>query len=252
MTDLVLMNRLMRRARSRYEAELRVGVEQASVLLAEAAGIVDIDDVTTAAADPQDTSHLSPIQRVAFNISRIVRRGQRAVSLAAARGLATKRAQEWYALHEARLDAQADRAGADAARIINGWVSAKQITKVARDGRDAYSIARSIESVGAGGPASVTPAGGITGAKPWSVMDDADFRAMILDEGSAEPLYRWEHGTPAQPFAPHEELDGITWTAENELEVLNNPNDFPRSVSYFPGDHDGCTCRYDVEFTRIR
>lgn len=219
-------------------------------MLAEAAGIVE-PDVVTAAGTPMDDSHLSPVERVAFNISRVVRRGQKAVSLAAARGLATKRANDWYARHEARLVAQADRAGAEAARTISGWVQAKQVTKIAADGRDAYSIARSIESVGAGGPASANTSGGVTGSKPWSVMDDSEFRAMILEEGSAEPLYVWEHGSPPQPFAPHEELDGITWTAENELEVLDNPNDFPHAASYFPGDHDGCTCRYDVEFTRI-
>lgn len=251
MTDLDRMNRELRAARLRFEAELRAAVQAGSVEIANALGVTTLDDTVTAAGTPIDDGHLDPVQRVAANISRIVRRGQKAVSLAAARGLATKRAQEWYALHEARLAAQADRAGSEAARTIKGWVEAKSITKIEKDGRDAYSIARSAESVGAGGPATVNTSGGVTGAKPWSVMDDAEFRAMILDEGSAEPLYRWEHGTPAQPFAPHEDLDGVTWTAENELEVLDNPNDFPHSVSYFPGDHDGCTCRYDVEFTRI-
>lgn len=251
MTNLPKMNRLMRKARLTYERELRSAVQSASVELAAYYGVSEGDDVTVAAGTPIDDSHLSPPERVASNISRIVRRGQKAVSLAAARGLATERAKDWYARHEARLAVQADRAGKEAARTISGWVQNKRITKIGKDGRDAYSIARSVESVGAGGPASVSPSGGITGAKPWAVMDDTDFRAMILDEGSAEPLYVWEHGSPPQPFAPHEELDGITWSAENELEVLDNPNDFPRSASYFPGDHDGCTCRYDVEFTRI-
>ncbi len=129
-------------------------------------------------------------------------------------------------------------------------VQNRQITKIAADGREAYSLARSVESVGAGGQPSVSITGSASGARPITLMDDAEFRAMILDEGSAEPVYRWEHGSPPMPFAPHEELDGTTWTAEDELEVLDNPNDFPHSVSYFPGDHDGCTCRYDVEFTR--
>lgn len=247
--NLEVLNVELRRARLRYEAELRGAVESGSTLLAEAAGITEAD-VTTAAGTPIDESHLSPIERVAMNISRVVRRGQKAVSLAAARGLATQRAQDWYERHEARLAAQADRAGAEGARIVQGWVQQKQITKIAADGREAWSIARSVESVGAGGPSSVNPSGRTTGAKPWTVMDDTEFRAMILEEGSASPLYRWEHGSPAIPFQPHVELDGITWTAENELEVLDNPNDFPRPLSYFPGDHDGCTCRYDVEFVR--
>lgn len=248
MTDIDVLNAELRRARERYERELRAVVEESSEILAAAAGIVE-PDVITAAADPDD--FMDPVQRVAFNISRIVRRGQKAVSLAAARGLATIRAQEWYERHEARLAQQASRAGADGARVIQGWVQSKRITKIAKDGREAYSIGRSIESVGAGGPASVNSNGSISGSKPLTVMDDADFRAMILEEGSAAPLYRWEHGTPAVPFTPHEELEGVTWTAENELDVLDNPSDFPPSASYFPGDHDGCTCRYDVEFTRI-
>lgn len=248
--NLASFNKALRKARLEYEAELRAAVEEASTMLAEAAGIVDPDAVA-AAGLPLDDSHLSPRERVAFNISRIVRRGQKAVSLAAARGLATKRAEDWYARHEARLTQQAERAGAEAARTIEGWVKAKQITKVVKDGRDAYGLARSVESVGAGGPASVTTNGTVSGAKPWSVMDDTEFQAMILEEGSAEPLYQWEHGAPAVPFGPHEDLDGVTWTAENELEALDNPNSFPNAASYFPGDHDGCTCRYDVEFTRI-
>lgn len=252
MTDLDLLNAELRAARKRYERELRSVVEDSSVTLAAAAGIVDTDATTAAAEqEPTDDGFLSPIERVAYNISRIVRRGQEAVALAAARGLATTRAIEWYDRHKARLDQQATRAGYDAARIIQGWVQAKQIVKIGADGRDAYSIARSAESVGAGGPSSLHTDGTVTGAKPWSVMDDTEFRAMIMDEGSAAPLYRWEHGMAPNPFTPHVQLDGVTWSMENELEVLANPSDFPRAASYFPGDHNGCTCRYDVEFVRI-
>lgn len=250
MTDLRLLNSGLRKARLKYEAELRAAVQEGSILLAESEGIVEPDAIT-AAGVPGDESHLTPVERVAANISRVVRRGQKAVSLAAARGIATTRAQEWYERHVDRLDQQATRAGQEGARTILGWVKGKQITKISKDGRDAYSLARSVESVGAGGQPSVSANGQPTGAAPRTVMDDDEFRAMILDEGAAEPRYQWEHGTPPKPFGPHEELDGVTWTAEDELEVLANPNDFPRAASYFPGDHDGCTCRYDIEFVRI-
>jgi hypothetical protein len=239
--NLTRLNRDLRRVTLAYERALRKAVRESAEILAPT-----ITDPITAAVVPEEPD---PWLRVATLVAATVRKGQEAISLAAARGLATRRAQSWYANHRDRLNAQADRAGADAARIISGWMETNRATSIPGD--DQYNIARSIESVGAGGPSTVHPNGDPTGARPLTIMEDDDFLAMIEEEGSAEPVYQWEHGSPAQPFTPHAELNGTTWRQEDEREVLDNQSDFPRSAIYHPGDHRGCTCRYDIEFTRI-
>lgn len=238
----------VRTARLKYEQQLRQAISEASVLLAEAMGITN-DEVITSAGKPTD-EYLTPEQRVIEHIKNVVEINQRNISLAAARAIATKKADAWYANNKARLVTQAERAGAEAVRIINGFVNTHQISKITKDSRAAYSISRSIESVGAGGQSSVNTNGSASGAKPRTALDDEGFKEMILEEGNATAMYVWEHGSPKIPFPPHEELDGVSWTADDELEVLANPNDIPRPLTYFPGDHDGCTCRYDVEFIR--
>lgn len=233
------LNRELSKARYGFEQELRLIVEEIASELAP-------DAVIAAAADPDAPD---PLERAAARISAVVRRGQDAVSHAAARGLATRRAQEWAARHEARLALQADRAGRAGAQLVQGWLTRRGATSI--PGRDAYGIARSIESEAAGGAPSMHATGTPTQARPKTILEEPEFLRLIEDEGSARPVYEWEHGSPPQPFAPHAELEGTTWTADEEREVLDNPDEFPPSAIYHPGDHDGCTCRYDIEFEEI-
>ncbi len=203
-------------------------------------------EVVAAAADPNS---YDPVQRVAAQIASVIRRGYEAMSVAAARALATKRAREWYDLHSGRIDQGAEGAGASGAKLILDWLTSKKATSVS--GRDAYGIARSIESQAGGGQPTMHSDGTPTQARPMTIMEDRDFLDMIREEGSARPRYEWEHGSPPQPFAPHVALDGVTWFSSDERMVLNNPQDFPKSAIYHPGDHEGCTCRYEIEFERI-
>lgn len=238
-------------ARLQYENNLRLIIERSSTLLAPDFN----DDEETILASSwylfEDEGFLSPVERVAANISAVVRRGQRAISLAAARGLATRRANSWYNRHKHRLDLYAAHAGSEAARVIQSLMKNKRIKKIEKDDRLAYELGRSIESMGSGGKATFDAAGNVTGQKPVTLLDDEDFATMIREEGNASPVYYWEHGSPREPFAPHKALNGVTWVAEDELQVLANPNPFPVPLSYYPGDHNGCTCRYDIQFQRI-
>lgn len=251
--NLDMMNNGLRLARLQFETELRelvqevaselVRTDQSGAVVAAAAFPAES---IAAAADPDSPD---PLERVAALIARTIRRGFEAMSLAAARDLATERAQEWYARHSGRIDQQAERAGWSGARLILSWLL--NAGKVYISPREAYGIARSIESEASGGQASMAHDGEPTGARPRVIMEDTDFIDMIREEGSARPVYEWEHGMPAQPFAPHAALDGKRWVSAEERTVLNNPNDFPQSAIYHPGDHDGCTCRYNIEFERI-
>ena len=238
--DLGRLNLDLTRARYNFERELRDAVEQA------AEEFVDADGRIVAAADPDAPD---PIERVAAAIALVIRKGFEGIGLAAARGLATRRAQDWLALHESRIETLGERAGYSGASLILGWLTSKQATSI--PGRAAYGIARSIESVAAGGPPSMNNNGDPTEGRPKVLLEDADFLRLLEEEGRARPVYEWEHGTPPQPFAPHVALDGTTWTGDQEGVVLANPLPFPPSAIYHPGDHDGCTCRYDVEFERI-
>lgn len=238
------LNRLASRARHNFERELRDAVIEGSIELAREVHRYSADH--RFAADPESND---PIERVAANILGVIKRGWQALGLAAARALATERAAEWYERHADRLDRQAESASTWGAKLIYDWLRVHQTESLT--GRDATQIARSIESMASGGQSTVTPEGIPTEARPETIMEDRDFLTMIREEGSARPVYEWEHGSPPLPFAPHVALDGVRWTQEDERSILNNPQDFPKSAIYHPGDHEGCTCRYEINFERI-
>lgn len=67
----------------------------------------------------------------------------------------------------------------------------------------------------------------------------------LADEfGIDTTLYRWSYGDPAaraRPFEPHEVLDGLEFAAWDDP-LLTNPETFPATPYFFPGDHVGCLC----------
>lgn len=78
--------------------------------------------------------------------------------------------------------------------------------------------------------------------------------ALRLEFGDLQVSYRWDHGTPPNPFIPHQQLNGKTYTNEDRIDVLANlddngvPQTWP-SVIYHPGDHAGCTCNEEIILT---
>jgi hypothetical protein len=59
--------------------------------------------------------------------------------------------------------------------------------------------------------------------------------------------YTWQHGFTSNPFGPHEDLDGVEFSSWTD-EVLANDGDFPDVAFFMPGDHDGCSCDFYVNW----
>lgn len=87
-----------------------------------------------------------------------------------------------------------------------------------------------------------TPADALTGLGNGPVVTDT-----LVDGGLSINNYTWIHGTTPAPFPPHETLDGqdfVDWTDE----ILVNSDDWPDRDYFMPGDHDGCTCDFQINW----
>lgn len=70
----------------------------------------------------------------------------------------------------------------------------------------------------------------------------------LLDEaGLGVQAFVWVYGPAgrAHPFEPHAELDGETFENFDDP-VLAIDGDWPDSGFYYPGDHDGCLCDFEM------
>jgi hypothetical protein len=60
------------------------------------------------------------------------------------------------------------------------------------------------------------------------------------------------HADPDKPFGPHEDLHGTPTTIEpdeNDMSAdpeFTNRDSFPDDPYFHPGDHDGCTCDWEI------
>lgn len=114
------------------------------------------------------------------------------------------------------------------------------------------SQVRTLTSNANGGSAPVD-----TGAKnlnrPTHAGEDPVMRDALSDTeagGSYATQYTWVVGDPMRPFEPHQELAGTTWYSWEEFDALDVSSEdswLPGTV-YFPGDHDGCQCSYEIDF----
>lgn len=59
-------------------------------------------------------------------------------------------------------------------------------------------------------------------------------------------IYEWVWGDAARPFDPHLNLNGTRFDDADRATVLANPDSFPDSDVYYPGDHDGCSCWEEI------
>jgi hypothetical protein len=67
-------------------------------------------------------------------------------------------------------------------------------------------------------------------------------------EGMSIESYTWIHGFTPNPFEPHVELDGVEfndWTDD----ALLNQDEWPDVDYFIPGDHDGCSCDFAVNWS---
>ncbi len=75
--------------------------------------------------------------------------------------------------------------------------------------------------------------------------------------GGPDPLtvvstITWRHGRPRRAFPPHQALNGRSWNTDTERRDLavKPAGEFPTGEgTWFPGDHPGCTCRYELSLS---
>ena len=85
-------------------------------------------------------------------------------------------------------------------------------------------------------------------SEPMGQIGTGDAVASYLtDQGAEQAGYEWVHGSPMQPFEPHEDLDGYQFTDWDD-DGLANTGDWPDGPYYFPGDHSGCSCDSAVQW----
>lgn len=93
---------------------------------------------------------------------------------------------------------------------------------------------------------AMTEAGGGLGQTAGSrgVANAATVEQWLLESGLAVRGYRWIHGGPAEPFRPHQRLDGVEFTGRDDPRIENRTNSWPHGSVWLPGDHRGCQCRW--------
>lgn len=243
------INPAMKKARLRLDRELQRDITallnqlQSEAVKDDKKASVGGGDRTTMALGDSD-----PVRTIVANISARVLKAYKEMSLGAARGLATKQAKEWYERTLSAHTAKADKAAEHALKVAKGVISATPSGSAYPSGI-ARNISVSTESVASGGKATLSAEGQVNGTRPGIISEDKDWANLLNDEidGNVQVQYSWTHGGSADPFPPHEELDGTEWVIADERDVLDNPNDFPDSAVYHPGDHIGCTCEYDAD-----
>ncbi len=109
---------------------------------------------------------------------------------------------------------------------------------------------RTLTTAASGGSTQSNGKAGNT-KRPQHAGEDTIIKdALTYAVGSFATQYTWKVGHPDRPFHPHQDLAGLTWFSWDELEALDSTKDaawLPGSA-YFPGDHDGCQCDYEINF----
>jgi hypothetical protein len=70
----------------------------------------------------------------------------------------------------------------------------------------------------------------------------------LRSNGLSIESYTWVHGFTPSPFDPHLELDGVEFTSWTDS-ILANDGDFPDGDFFIPGDHDGCSCDFSINWS---
>ena len=167
---------------------------------------------------------------------------------------------EVLARYEALVDRRA-QAVAQASTSYATHVSNLQTTQKARDAgklgafdkvRTPPAVVGGLMSMQNGGREAFTPDYTEMTEPPATFADDELVSETLADaEIEYVTKYRWVRGDPAVPFEPHVDLEGAEWTdfAEAETAFLGNAHlgINPAGV-WFPGDHVGCQCEYEITF----
>jgi len=125
--------------------------------------------------------------------------------------------------------------------------------KSGKPARVADNVVRTLTSTANGGSNQSNGEAGNT-ARPTHVGEDAAVKDTLKEAvGAYATQYTWVVGHPNQPFPPHQALDGRTWFSWQEFDELDSEvsNPWLPGVVYFPGDHNGCQCEYEIDFVPI-
>lgn len=112
------------------------------------------------------------------------------------------------------------------------------------------STVRSLTTSANGGVTKTNGRAGNT-QRPTHAGEDPVVRdALDYSVGTWATQYEWKVGHPDRPFHPHQQLAGRKWFSWEEFDELDSSQDNPwlPGNSYFPGDHDGCLCEYEINF----
>ena len=88
----------------------------------------------------------------------------------------------------------------------------------------------------------------ITVEVPSSVASGPLVQDTLTDNDVGISNYTWIHGVTPNPFEPHEDLNGVEFTNWTD-EILANQGEWPDVDFFAPGDHDGCTCDFEINWS---
>ena len=92
-------------------------------------------------------------------------------------------------------------------------------------------------TLSSGATVPAIPSSPVGGIGSGSTISD-----YLSSMGASPQGYTWEWGGSDHPFEPHEDLDGEEFDSWDSAK-LDNTGDWPPTDSFFPGDHDGCSCQ---------
>lgn len=94
---------------------------------------------------------------------------------------------------------------------------------------------------------------GATIDRPFDAGQDPLIQQPLQEaEITYRTVYTWVHGNPENPYEPHLALDGESWEAgDSEREAIGGETPFSGTGLFYPGDHKGCTCEFDVQFEAV-
>ncbi len=92
-----------------------------------------------------------------------------------------------------------------------------------------------------GGTPGAGPSGSAQHSGPPGLTTGPTVRRLLDALGATVMAWRWDHGMPAHPFKPHQDLDGYEFDRWDDPR-LAGPGPWPPVAHLHPGDHRGCQC----------
>jgi hypothetical protein len=243
-----LVQRALERAGARTVSKVRNDPDRkamvASVAIEEAFSVLDSNALAEFALDPR--------QLVADTIAR----GRAAFT----RLVGQTQKQGWRTLGGQVLDAMTAEQERNIERAWQ-WLQGRLISITVERLRRPGGATENVVSMDVVRDAATLAGGGVhddagvgVGASPVgesgrAIMSDA---ALALTGWEFSGRKRWVYGVSENHFEPHRELDGVVFEAWRGQELAaNDPETWPYTSYYYPGDHNGCRCDWLPEVVSV-